>query len=95
MAELDGKVEWVDDEIITWKHPSGTWYRYRPFFDPEGNMLYVTEPHKLGDPAGASGSVAVSRPCRSPARRRRHGRRRAAWARPHALTWPSRGASTS
>ncbi|MGV9713508.1 C45 family autoproteolytic acyltransferase/hydrolase [Gordonia sp. NPDC003424] len=43
-AALDGKVEWVA-ERIEWKHPNGTWYRYRPFFDPDGNMLYVTEPH--------------------------------------------------
>ena len=43
-AELDGQVEWVD-ERIEWKHPNGTWYRYRPFFDPDGNMLYITEPH--------------------------------------------------
>src|SRR5215468_4162223 len=38
------QVEWVD-ERIEWKHPNGTWYRYRPFFDPDGNMLYITEPH--------------------------------------------------
>lgn len=44
-AALDGRVEWVD-ERIEWKHPNGTWYRYRPFFDPDGNMLYVTEPHQ-------------------------------------------------
>jgi isopenicillin-N N-acyltransferase-like protein len=43
-AHLDGKVEWVD-QSIEWKHPNGTWYRYRPFFDPDGNMLYITEPH--------------------------------------------------
>ena len=43
-AGLDGHVEWVD-ERIEWKHPNGTWYRYRPFFDPDGNMLYITEPH--------------------------------------------------
>jgi isopenicillin-N N-acyltransferase-like protein len=48
VAELDGKVEWVTTEQIDWKHPSGTWYRYRPFYDPDGNMLYVTEPHKVG-----------------------------------------------
>jgi len=40
------KVEWAGD-ITHWKHPTGTWYRYRPFYDPEGNMLYVTEPHKV------------------------------------------------
>lgn len=44
-AELDGRVEWVGDDEIVWKHPSGTWYRYRPFHDPDGNMLYITEPH--------------------------------------------------
>lgn len=44
-AALDGKVEWGDARI-EWKHPNGTWYRYRPFFDPDGNMLYVTEPHQ-------------------------------------------------
>lgn len=37
-------IDWAG-EITHWEHPSGTWYRYRPFFDPEGNMLYVTEPH--------------------------------------------------
>ena len=47
IAALDGKVEWVDEQI-EWKHPNGTWYRYRPFFDPDGNMLYVTEPHQAG-----------------------------------------------
>lgn len=46
-AAIDGKVEWVD-ERIEWKHPSGTWYRYRPFYDPDGNMLYITEPHPAG-----------------------------------------------
>jgi predicted enzyme related to lactoylglutathione lyase len=44
---LEGRVEWASDEIISWHHESGTWYRYRPFYDPEGNMLYVTEPHKV------------------------------------------------
>jgi isopenicillin-N N-acyltransferase-like protein len=46
IVDLDDKVEWASEEIIEWKHPSGTWYRYRPLYDPEGNMLYVTEPHK-------------------------------------------------
>ncbi|MGI3782858.1 MAG: VOC family protein [Janthinobacterium lividum] len=43
-ADLDGRVDWVADRI-EWHHPNGTWYRYRPFFDPDGNMLYITEPH--------------------------------------------------
>jgi len=46
IAFLDDKVEWVTAEPITWHHPNGTWYRYRPIFDPDGNMFYVTEPHK-------------------------------------------------
>jgi catechol 2,3-dioxygenase-like lactoylglutathione lyase family enzyme len=46
ISDLEGQVAWASDEIIKWEHPSGTWYRYRPFYDPEGNMLYVTEPHK-------------------------------------------------
>lgn len=48
IAALEGKVEWAAEEPIEWKHPSGTWYRYRPLYDPEGNMLYVTEPHQAG-----------------------------------------------
>ena len=38
----------VGGRAYQWKHPNGTWYRYRPFFDPEGNMLYITEPHIAG-----------------------------------------------
>ncbi|SRR5258708_1262762 len=47
MKALEGKVEWVTAQPIEWKHPNGTHYRYRPMFDPDGNMLYVTEPHKV------------------------------------------------
>jgi catechol 2,3-dioxygenase-like lactoylglutathione lyase family enzyme len=51
-------VEWAG-EAVQWEHPSGTWYRYRGFYDPEGNLLYITEPHvtepgtRLGESAGA------------------------------------------
>jgi predicted enzyme related to lactoylglutathione lyase len=48
LADLEGKVEWAHPEVITWEHPSGVWYRYRPFYDPDGNMVYVTEPHTAG-----------------------------------------------
>jgi len=58
VAALDGKVEWASDEVITWRHPGGTWYRYRPFYDPEGNMIYVTEPHKVGVPVGSAAASA-------------------------------------
>jgi glyoxylase I family protein len=47
MKALEGEVEWVTPQPIEWKHPNGTHYRYRPMFDPDGNMLYVTEPHKV------------------------------------------------
>jgi isopenicillin-N N-acyltransferase-like protein len=45
VAALDGKVEWISDEE-RWDHPSGTWYRFRTFLDPEGNKLGIVEPHK-------------------------------------------------
>lgn len=44
---LDGKVTWCQPSIQLWSHPSGTHYRYRAFYDPDGNKLYVTEPHKV------------------------------------------------
>jgi isopenicillin-N N-acyltransferase-like protein len=40
-------VRWAGD-VIRWEHPGGAWYRYRPFYDPEDNLLYVTEPHRAG-----------------------------------------------
>jgi catechol 2,3-dioxygenase-like lactoylglutathione lyase family enzyme len=46
IQKLDGNVEWSDD-IDEWRHPNGTWYRYRFFTDPEGNNVSVTEPHKI------------------------------------------------
>lgn len=47
IAELTRRgVNWAG-EVTRWNHPSGTWYRYRAFYDPEFNMLYVTEPHKV------------------------------------------------
>ena len=45
MRDLDGKVEWME-EVEEWKHPGGTWYRFRYFYDPEGNKVSITEPHK-------------------------------------------------
>jgi catechol 2,3-dioxygenase-like lactoylglutathione lyase family enzyme len=54
IATLDGKVHWATDEPERWDHPSGTWYRYRGFYDPAGTLLYVTEPHKHGEGQRAS-----------------------------------------
>jgi glyoxylase I family protein len=44
---LEGKVTWCQPAITVWSHPSGTHYRYRAFYDPDGNKMYVTEPHKV------------------------------------------------
>ncbi|WP_103500380.1 MULTISPECIES: VOC family protein [unclassified Streptomyces] len=48
VAALDGKVTWAG-EARRWDHPSGIWYRFRAFHDPEGNVLSITEPHKVPD----------------------------------------------
>jgi len=45
MAGLDGRVQWASP-AETWEHPGGTYYRHRAFYDPEGNLLHLTEPHK-------------------------------------------------
>lgn len=49
VAQLDGSVDWAD-EVRSWHHADGTWYRFRFFTDPEGNNLSVTEPHKAASP---------------------------------------------
>lgn len=47
IAELDRKgVEWAGDVI------DSPWYRFRGFYDPEGNLLYVTRP-KIERPGAA------------------------------------------
>jgi isopenicillin-N N-acyltransferase-like protein len=46
VVQLDGKVTWAG-EPEQWDHPVGTWYRYRSFYDPEGNIVHITEPHKV------------------------------------------------
>src|SRR5579862_9123845 len=38
IEKLDGRVHWTGD-VSTWRHDSGTWYRYRFFVDPEGNNV--------------------------------------------------------
>jgi isopenicillin-N N-acyltransferase-like protein len=38
IAELDAHVSWAGD-IVT-----SEWYRYRGLHDPEGNLVYLTEP---------------------------------------------------
>ena len=46
IAELDPHVEWATDTKV-WTHPSGAWYRMRTFYDPEGNKVWITEPHRV------------------------------------------------
>jgi catechol 2,3-dioxygenase-like lactoylglutathione lyase family enzyme len=41
IAELDGRgVEWAADIV------ESQWYRYRSFYDPEGNVLHITVPDR-------------------------------------------------
>ena len=41
VAELDGHgVEWASDVVVS------EWYRYRSFYDPEGNVLHITVPDR-------------------------------------------------
>lgn len=49
ISELDPYVEWAA-EPREWHHPNGTYYRMRSFFDPEGNKVWVTEPHPVAEP---------------------------------------------
>jgi isopenicillin-N N-acyltransferase-like protein len=38
IAQLDGRVPWAGEIVAS------EWYRYRGFHDPEGNLVYLTEP---------------------------------------------------
>ncbi|MBS1675847.1 MAG: VOC family protein [Actinobacteria bacterium] len=46
IERLDPHVTWLED-VDEWRHENGTWYRFRFFTDPEGNVLSITEPHKV------------------------------------------------
>ena len=48
VTELEGEVQWCHDGTTPWDHQSGVHYRYRAFFDPDGNMIYITEPSSSG-----------------------------------------------
>ena len=55
IAQLDeAGIRWAGDLVIEGNGEileaipedfDGTWYRFRSFYDPEGNLLHVTEPH--------------------------------------------------
>ncbi|MFC5179412.1 VOC family protein [Nocardioides taihuensis] len=46
IAELDGRVEWCGD-AETWRHPNGSWFYFRHFYDVEGNKLSLSEAHDI------------------------------------------------
>lgn len=46
VTELDGKVEWAAP-AEKWTHPNGSWFYFRPFYDPEGNKLCISEAHDV------------------------------------------------
>lgn len=46
IAELDGAVEWCGDAEI-WRHPNGSWFKFRHFYDVEGNKLSLSEAHDV------------------------------------------------
>jgi catechol 2,3-dioxygenase-like lactoylglutathione lyase family enzyme len=46
VAALDGRVEW-SGQSETWRHPNGSWFYFRHFYDPEGNKLSLSEAHDI------------------------------------------------
>ncbi|MET1132226.1 MAG: VOC family protein [Aeromicrobium sp.] len=46
IAELDGHLEWCG-EAETWRHPNGSWFYFRHFYDIEGNKLSLSEAHDI------------------------------------------------
>jgi hypothetical protein len=46
VTELNDHVRWASDSEERWAYEGEVWYRYRTFYDPEGNMIHITEPHR-------------------------------------------------
>lgn len=46
ITELDSSVRWCGD-AETWRHPNGSWFKFRHFYDPEGNKLSLSEAHDI------------------------------------------------
>ena len=55
--ELEGKVDWADESICRWDFPDGTHYRFRGFYDPAGNLMWIIEPHDKHSPMGPGGNT--------------------------------------
>lgn len=47
MAELGDRVEWATEKPFEWNDPGGSWSLFRPMYDPEGNMVYLTQMHRV------------------------------------------------
>lgn len=54
--DLEDKLDWADPGIRRWDFPDGTHYRYRGFYDPAGNLMWVIEPHDRHSPHGPGGA---------------------------------------
>lgn len=56
VPDLDGAIEELTRRGVEWAGEivESDWYRYRGFYDPEGNLLYITVPDRaaLGLPDG-------------------------------------------
>jgi isopenicillin-N N-acyltransferase-like protein len=59
VKDLGDKVKWVSP-VHHWEHPykKGWSYSYVYFYDPEGNMLHLTEPRNMPELESAESSTA-------------------------------------
>lgn len=53
-AKLEGHVRWAAP-IGRWDLPQDTYYRFRRFFDPAGNLMFLIEGHDRKSPLGVGG----------------------------------------
>lgn len=44
-------IEWGAPDVMHLEPAPGAWYRYRPFYDPEGNKMYLLQSHSRRNPA--------------------------------------------
>jgi catechol 2,3-dioxygenase-like lactoylglutathione lyase family enzyme len=47
--DLDEAIAWLDGKGVRWEGDIvvSPWYRYRGFYDPDGNVLYLSLPDKV------------------------------------------------
>jgi isopenicillin-N N-acyltransferase-like protein len=65
--QLDAAIVALDARGVSWAGEivESEWYRYRGLHDPEGNLVYLTEPllDRSDPPVPGPGRAAVSRTC--------------------------------